>query len=342
MIPNNEDKGPSFRLTMLDPYQLRQRRTSKFDNSNYNPFTDPDFGATETPYGDSAPLVRPTFVGSRNPLRPERKPRPKKHRAGSRLLTEAEAPIEVDMLGRPARAIIMREGVYTRGPRPTMPSDEYAKPTKLEALLAKEREPATREEIRANIESLRPVAETSLMGKEFRKLQKALVTGFMKPQLRDYIEHFGKPSKAAELSDAAIDEDMESDEVEDAEASEDVDSSESDALEAESAADEESNSVGLYDWLQSMTPWEPLPTPRDKSVGAERGNRRTSRGYLSEMDTEKEKLASKILHECWGLVSPELNTSLGETKIKIRRHEFTLLMREYSAQSRSGALPFLS
>lgn len=78
-----------------------------------------------------------------------------------------------------------------------------------------------------------------------------------------------------------------------------------------------------YDWIKEISPWVPLAN----QSSAVEGTDPSLYGYITDSTTAKEKLAIRIMRECWGLSIVDLDAGLGETRIKIRNFEFLLLMR---------------
>ncbi|RYO86169.1 hypothetical protein DL766_001971 [Monosporascus sp. MC13-8B] len=224
--------------------------------------------------------------------------RTKKHVAKGRVLIEATESLGTDMLGRPAQALVMKEGVYRKKRIASVILGPEPGPTDVEALLDTRSEPATPEEARANIDELWPRTETLLSEKAFRKLQKALTDGFLKSQLKDYIENFKQEADVRAHKPPAGD-------------------SESVPSAGGSGVPEE------YDWIRSISPWAPLNG--DGTIAE--GTGRNLHGYISDSTTDKEKLAIGILRECWALSIQELSSGLGEIWVRLRNWEFTLLMR---------------
>ena len=75
--------------------------------------------------------------------------RSRRHLAGNRVLTEASESLGTDMLGRPARAIVMKEGVYERRRPEAIQPENEAPHADIQALLDSQTEPATRDEVQA-------------------------------------------------------------------------------------------------------------------------------------------------------------------------------------------------
>ncbi|KAI1309531.1 hypothetical protein F5Y03DRAFT_65070 [Xylaria venustula] len=225
--------------------------------------------------------------------------RPKKHVSGNRILHEAVTGLGSDMLGKPAYAIVMRDGGKIRRKERTSIPFEQVKPDSnlavddnlavgLEALLESQQNPSTLNDVRSHIHGLRPKTEKVLSEKDFRKLQRLLTGGFLTAQLRDYVEwHKSDPA----------------------------------------ARSHETTTDGLshpeFPWLQSLRPWVPLQTQPNSAEGT--GS--PFQGYVSATTTPKEKLGIRLMCECWGLSIAELQTQLGETWLELQPLEFTLLMR---------------
>jgi len=111
-------------------------------------------------------------------------------------MTVDSATLGTSMLGKPARAIVLRDtGVYKRKDRAEKYEPEAAQETvDLEAMLEKQEIDPTAEDVIANIESLKPVDERQLSERDFRKLQDTLIAGFTAPQLQAYLQwHVSKP-----------------------------------------------------------------------------------------------------------------------------------------------------
>ncbi|KAI3327403.1 hypothetical protein HD806DRAFT_392466 [Xylariaceae sp. AK1471] len=218
----------------------------------------------------------------------------KRHLSGNRVLNEGTASLGSEMLGKPAYAIVMRDGGNIRkkqsllGPNTneTEPSGNIAQT--IEALLDSQRESPTLQEVRSNIQDLQPQTDKVLSNKDFRKLQNLLTEGFLSAQLQDYIE-WRKADAERESKEIAAG----------------------------------APSYPEFPWILEISPWVPLPTQPNSVDGTDL----SLQGYVSDSTPAKEKLAIHLMRECWGLSIAELGTQLGETLIKLRKHEFVLLMR---------------
>ncbi|RYC55282.1 hypothetical protein CHU98_g10925 [Xylaria longipes] len=216
----------------------------------------------------------------------------KRHVSGNRVLNETAASLGSDMLGKPAYAIVMKDGGNLRK-RGTLlaPGENESNPNSsatIEALVERQRESPTLREVRSNIEDLRPKIDKVLSEKEFKKLQRLLTDGFLTNQLKDYLKWY-----------------------------------ETDARRESQEAATDSSSSHEFPWIVERSPWVPLQTEAtavSRSVP-------TLRGYMSDTDTPKKKLAIILMRRCWGLSIAELQLQLGEMRVKLPTPHFILLMR---------------
>ncbi|KAI0870222.1 hypothetical protein GGS24DRAFT_493179 [Hypoxylon argillaceum] len=222
-------------------------------------------------------------------------PPPKIHRSSGRVLTEAEESLGTTILGKPAYAIVMRDGgKITRKKRPRAAVEQTTESSgsvaaTIGALLDSQRKPPTKAEVQANIEDLRPKEDTGLTRSEFDRIKDLLTRGFLKNQLLDYI-------KRREAN-------------------------------AELIAQEQILRNPNPWWLREVIPWVPLPT-QPGAEGTEPTTTKLSlQGYITHTTRAKERVAIRLMRESWGLYIAELHTQLGETWLKLHNSEFTLLMR---------------
>ncbi|CAJ2503902.1 Uu.00g112960.m01.CDS01 [Anthostomella pinea] len=255
----------------------------------------------------------------------------KRHLAGNRVLTEDAESLGSNMLGKPAYAIVMRDGGFFKkrknqsvDPLFEPESDQaHANLANIEAMLDSQRNPPTAAEARRNIDELRPKTDTTLSAREFQKVKELLIDGFLSSQLQDYLERWKGAHKhhhdEHELPTTAADH-LESDAM---------NTSAVDLLES----DDEGNTTAVdtpehddnnaqahrFSWINNVTPWVPLRIQGDADPSLQ--------GYITNSASTKERLAVRIMRECWGLSIAELSTGLGETRVRIRNREFILLMR---------------
>ncbi|KAI1212839.1 mitochondrial inner-membrane-bound regulator-domain-containing protein [Annulohypoxylon truncatum] len=218
--------------------------------------------------------------------------KPKRRLSRNRILTEDTQSLDSNMLGKPASVLIMRDGgTYRRKNSIPFHSNDAEdesnnQSTDIEALLASQRESPVAEEVRKNIDGLKPKTETALSEREFRKLQVSLINGFLNPQLEDYLDHNKKSIPFEFKVDAK-------------------------------------STIGKGDWAKYITPWAPLGS--QSSIPSE--VEPSLYGYVADSATPKERLAVRIMRECWCLSIGELDTGLGEMRVVIQSSEFLLLMR---------------
>ncbi|XDG07942.1 hypothetical protein ABKA04_007557 [Annulohypoxylon sp. FPYF3050] len=220
------------------------------------------------------------------------------------------------MLGKPASVIVMRDGGIYKKKHAILDSrltdgtkdEPLNQETDIQALLDIQREPPTVQEARKNIDDLKPKTETALSEREFRKLQALLMEGFLNAQLVDYLNHNKSPlwfeSGAGVVADA------------DAGVGPDI------HADVDADADVKST-AGKESWIKHITPWAPLGSQPNIPDGINP----SLYGYIADSALLKEKLAVRIMRECWNLSIGELDTGLGETRVTISSSEFLLLMR---------------
>lgn len=223
----------------------------------------------------------------------------RKRLVGGRVLTEGVEGLGSGMLGKPGHVIVMRDhGIYRKKDRLPAPEDPDGEPTSqsiidIEALLSNQRKAPTVEEVRENIDDLRPKTDTTLPEREFRKLQTLLTDGFLSVQLMAYLEYHKQHRLSRRSSPASA------------------------------RADAGPIGTPKYDWIRSISPWIQLGDRQSFADGTDP----SLYGYVTDSATAKAKLAVRIMRECWGLSIAELSAGLGETRVKIKNSEFLLLMR---------------
>ncbi|KAI1766014.1 mitochondrial inner-membrane-bound regulator-domain-containing protein [Hypoxylon sp. FL1150] len=223
----------------------------------------------------------------------------RKRLSGTRVLSEGVEGLNSAILGKPGHVIVLRDhGLFQKkNPLPRLENVQdgsTSRPTiDIEALLDNQRRAPTAEEVRENINDLRPKTDTILPEREFLKLQTTLIDGFLSVQLMAYLEHHKQDSLHRET------------------------------LQNNSKPVEGAEQASQYDWIRKISPWIPLGDQQ----GIADGTDPSLYGYVTDSATAKAKFAVRIMRECWGLSIAELSAGLGETRIKIRNSEFLLLMR---------------
>ncbi|KAI1493948.1 mitochondrial inner-membrane-bound regulator-domain-containing protein [Biscogniauxia mediterranea] len=239
----------------------------------------------------------------------------KKRLSGRRLLTETSSNLGLDMLGKPARAIVMKDGGIVKDRTGFNDSESIEvvadhEVADIEAMLESRGVHPTADDVHSYIDSLKPQTDTTMTEKEFRKLQNLLVDGFLSSQLISYYNKHNKDHRHLDLDDALKESGVEQTASESAE---------------ESIGEHIETKIRKRVWIKSISPWVPLSCSGSATKGEEMNP--SLRGYIPPGAAPKERLAIRILRECWGLTIAELTVGLGETQVKLRNHEFVLLMR---------------
>ncbi|KAI0204213.1 hypothetical protein F4808DRAFT_415081 [Astrocystis sublimbata] len=214
----------------------------------------------------------------------------KRHVSGNRILDETSKSLGINMLGKPAHAIVMRDGgnkwekkQNKFGPKKFGPFNAAVKvepdtnvAASIQALLNSRHDDPDHDDVRSNIAQLEPTIDKVLTEKDFRKVQRLLADGFLNSQLLDYISWFKSQKTSSE-----------------------------------------------YEWITGRSSWSPLKV----EPGASEGTVPSLRGYIQEDTPARERLVIRLMRDCWGLSIAELQNQMGEIEIKVRNHEFVLLLR---------------
>ncbi|KAI1865266.1 hypothetical protein JX265_008313 [Neoarthrinium moseri] len=275
------------------------------DNRLWEEDTNRDLGRDE-PFDDGEPypdLSRPPRIPREKNFRSMKRLNiRKRHLSGKKILTETSESLGSDMLGKPAYAIVMRDGGLYRPKKRAVSSDNADESSKervdIEALLDSQLVPATETEVRDNINELRPKSEIYLSQKKFRRIRNELEEGFLKSQLSWYLESFKAEKKTTESA----------------------------ATPLGNGPQELDVYASQFKWIRQCTPWVPLGSNRRPLSGGD-GSNRDLYGYVTPKMSDKARAAVRIMRECWGLHIQELMNGLGEIKITLHAHQFVLLMR---------------
>ncbi|KAJ3568014.1 hypothetical protein NPX13_g6566 [Xylaria arbuscula] len=214
----------------------------------------------------------------------------KRHMAGDRILNEVARSLNHDMLGKPAYAIVMKDGGKVAKRKASLKQYEVGIESgspSIEAVLDSQQEPVTTDATRSYIQSLRPKSDKVLTRKEFEKLQDRLTSGFLVPQLQDYVIWY--KSNAAQATPTASD----------------------------------SSPQRSYPRMKERSAWVPLQSETSVLDGINH----IFEGYVSDTTTPKQRLAIRLMRECWDLSIADLQTQLGETWVKLENYDFITLMR---------------
>ncbi|KAI1452614.1 mitochondrial inner-membrane-bound regulator-domain-containing protein [Annulohypoxylon moriforme] len=215
----------------------------------------------------------------------------KRRLSRNRILTEDAQSLGSNMLGKPASVIIMRdEGVYRRKDIPFNSNNAEDKPD----------ERGT--DIEALLDNQRKPTAAEDIRNNIHSLKPRTETVLSKREFRKLQTSLMGGFLHTQLGDY-LDHNRR-------------------PVPFETKADAKSI-IGNGVWIKHITPWAPLgnqsnvPEEIDSSLY----------GYIADSATPKEKLAVRIMRECWCLSIGELDTGLGETRVTIQSREFLLLMR---------------
>ncbi|KAK6856959.1 hypothetical protein PG995_007146 [Apiospora arundinis] len=247
----------------------------------------------------------------------------KRHLSRNRLLTEASESLGQDMLGKPAYAIVMKDrGLYKTNRSRAVDLDTATVPVKssqleIQALLENQDEPVTPAEVRANIDGLCPESETYLPEKEFRAIQQELAEGFLKSQLGDYIDRFKAALEEATEAEIKAEAETETEEGLESEQNERGLETQTEEFqdhvssgEADPQGDADSTTrAPTYPWIREISPWVRLNSEEVAAGGLPEKARRAHHARML------------------GSSHRGTNGGLGQVEVKLRKLEFTMLMR---------------
>lgn len=221
----------------------------------------------------------------------------KKHLSGKKVLTETSASLGTAMLGKPAYAIVMRDGgLYRKKKRQVVTQDLRRETLDVDALLHARFDPPTNAEVRENINELRPQdSETYLKAKDFHTIQLQLEEGFLKRQLFHYLQAHRsvKSNPTAATRNVPL----------------------------QRTEDEQLRLQ--YPWIKKVAPW--TPSGRHDEVDLSDS---LLLGYVSSDTTPKARAAIQLMRECWGLQIEEIAHGLGELKVGLHTSYFMPFMRD--------------
>lgn len=242
-----------------------------------------------------------------------------KHLSGTKLLTETSANLGLDMLGKPAYAIVMKDGGKYQPKRNIIAAEKLEERKDdlkaIEAVLGDHRAPATAAEVHENIDGLRPPkTELVLQQKDFDRIQTGLEEGFLKEQLLQYISTF-EPDRNTEAT--------------------------TDSVETLNTVEEQkSNLEDQYQWISKAVSWVPLDPYGGVPVHHDRSNL-LLHAYLPPDAGPKTRAAVRIMRECWGLQMEEIANGIGECRVTLQTKHFWPLMRGAQDQLRSITKSYL-
>lgn len=223
------------------------------------------------------------------------------HSRGKRLFVEAEK-LDIDILGKPAQAIVMKSRGDSRSRRHVIQEDAPAEQDAhgvWDAVELQESGPATPDEVQKNIAELWPAESSIVSEREFMALMDVLLEGFTVAQLTAYVSK-NRGSDAEILSSLGA------------------------------TGQDEQNPWVCYKW-----PWVPEASADEKMGTA-------VQGYIRDDMSAKEKLVMRLMRECWGLSIRELMDGPGRLDVSVREAEFLLLLRTLSPSPSTSSVPKLT
>ena len=209
---------------------------------------------------------------------------PEVYHSRGHSLRPREENLSVDILGRPAHAIIMRDIGESRSAHQIPQAPEEPRPEPLNLVDALERQviSPTLEEILQNIHELRPSHSRPIPQKEFDSLKDDLIHGLTGVQLAAYISNF-------QIEEPSI----------------------------EAPPDP---SPTATPWVLEQWPWVPYALPGSKVSDP------SLIGYVHKSMSSKEQLAVRLMRECWGVSTQEVEKGPGHLDVRLRDLEFELLL----------------
>ncbi|KAK2021369.1 hypothetical protein LX32DRAFT_646498 [Colletotrichum zoysiae] len=136
--------------------------------------------AAGEPATQDKPLIKKIFSG-KDPM-----DRREHRRVGQRSVYLQSQELDASMLGKKARAIVMREARGKKGPRKLLDEEYLAPDFDIKASIEAETKDFTMEEALANVDGVRPT-DPIVSQSEFEGLLEVLLNGFTVAQLRAYL-----------------------------------------------------------------------------------------------------------------------------------------------------------
>ncbi|KAK3311408.1 mitochondrial inner-membrane-bound regulator-domain-containing protein [Chaetomium strumarium] len=289
------------------------RATRRFIRSQADPFAQLDEARRQSDGEESDGEPSPELIGVRDieaedqsegntpfwPVPALPPPEPRTYKSRGHLLAPEREGLSVDILGKPGSAIVLREKQALKKKHPSqLASDDSAgAPVDPDSLLPTGSTDVALEDVLLNIHELKPKDTQILPDKEFRKLKHMLIDGFTNPQLMHYIREYRQLRQLER-------------EEEDA------------AAQAEAQADAEAEveeSLEEPPWVLARQPWVPLVENALEDVEPH------LEGYITKGMPPKERLAVRLMRECWGVSNEKVIDKDGHVSVTLSDVEFSLL-----------------
>jgi len=226
---------------------------------------------------------------------------------GKHLSVENEH-LPVDVLGSPSTAIVLRsrrKGSAKKSKPEAGKLEEAAAEdtnksnTRLDDALESDHSyPSLSESIR-NIDELRPRGSHPLLANIFADLKKKLVTGFTNSQLQQYIHKFRSLPQSHKVQEHLPEDHL-----------------------PEEYQQEEQHAFKPINppWIVKKHPWIPLVSQGANSTGD------VAQWYMGKSMSPKDKLAVRVMLECWNLTSHSALETRGRLDVRLADTEFGLLL----------------
>ncbi|KAL2020239.1 hypothetical protein VTK56DRAFT_8665 [Thermocarpiscus australiensis] len=212
-------------------------------------------------------------------------PQSRLYKSRGHFLSPEQEGLSVEILGKPASAIVMREANVVKSRKyPTLESDDSAKlpQADLAGLIPNEiTDAVSDEDILLNIHELQPKDTRILTENEFNALKSTLTEGFTVAQLESYVDRWQEVQPFLQ---------------EEAPASEDP------------------------PWVLERRPWVPVVENAVQDIEPQ------LYGYVTQDMPPKERLAIRLMRQCWNLSYHEIFEQHGYLDVRLRDTEFSLLM----------------
>lgn len=227
------------------------------------------------------------------------------------VLRERSEELDVDALGRRSTVFVLsNSGVRVRRPR-IYEEEPKAEHLDILAQLDSERGLVGQDEVHRNIEELKPGPDIqTLTGDEFRDLEKRLHDGFTITQLAKYVASVS-PRRTVSNIEASIQEGRVS--------------------QPEDSDLEKVQNLDVGDGITGTTIRVSAWMPGISETGDD-FEESYLRGYVHSSFTQKQRLLTQLLRQCWHLEIKEIGEDIGEIEIELPDIELELLLSKYNLQ----------
>ena len=209
------------------------------------------------------------------------------HGHRGRKLQETVKDLDFDSLGASAKAVVLQDSKYTYYTHEQRMKDMKAEYVDIGKQLDNERGIVTPDQIYRSIDTLQPQASRAVMAwEELNEFVKVLSEGFTTSQMQTYIERFNQEK----------------------------------AVHGTHIIRHTSNLELTGKSTMAIRPWQPGLC---KSSDAFKYD--PLQGYAVSSYTSKQKVALKIIRECWNLEAVELVEGIGQFEVHLKERDLNLL-----------------